>query len=59
MEKKPATDEFQDATDPSQMKMTKQRFVTDFFLITNFLMLKLWLTLIKQIGGGILIENQN
>ena len=59
MEKKPATDEFQDVTDPSQMKMTKQRFVTDFFLITNFLMLKLWLTLIKQIGGGILIENQN
>ena len=57
MEKKPATDEFQGVTDPSQMKMTKQRFVTDFFLITNFLMLKLWLTLIKQIGGGILIEN--
>ena len=24
------------ATDPSQMKMTKQAFLTDFFLITNF-----------------------
>ena len=23
-------------TDPSQMKMTKQAFLTDFFLITNF-----------------------
>ena len=39
--------------DPSQMKMTKQAFVT-FFLITNFYMLKLWLTLMKKFGGGIL-----
>ena len=45
------------ATDPSQMKMTKQAFLTDFFLITNFYVLKLWLTLIKKFGGGILIEN--
>ena len=28
-----------------------------FFLITNFYVLKLWLTLIKKFGGGILIEN--
>ena len=45
------------ATDPSQMKMTKQAFLTDFFLITNFYVLKLWLALIKTFGGGILIEN--
>ena len=37
--------------DPSQMKMTKQAFLTDFFLK------KLWRTLIKKFGGGILIEN--
>ena len=36
MEKKPATDEFQGVTDPSQMKMTKQRFVTDFFFNYKF-----------------------
>ena len=28
-----------------------------FFLITNFCVLKLWVTLIKNFGGGILIEN--
>ena len=27
-----------------------------FFFITNFYLLKLWLTLIKKFGGGILIE---
>ena len=37
------------------MKMTKQVFLTDFFLITNFHVLKLRLTLIKLSGGGILI----
>ena len=37
------------------MKMTKQVFLTDFFLITNFHVLKLQLTLIKLSGGGILI----
>ena len=43
--------------DPSQMKMTKQALLTRVFLITNFYVLKLWLTLIKKFGGGILIEN--
>ena len=27
------------------------------YLITNFYVLKLWLTLIKEFGGDILIEN--
>ena len=39
------------------MKMTKQAFLTDFFLITNVCVLKLWIALIKKLGGGILIEN--
>ena len=47
----------ENTTDPSQMKMTKQAFLTDYFLITNFYVLKLWLALIKTFGGGILIEN--
>ena len=38
--------------DPSQMKMTKQGFLTDFFLVTNFYVLKLWPTLIKKFGGA-------
>ena len=42
--------------DPSQLKMTKQAFMTDFFNY-KFLVLKFWLTLIKNFGGGILIEN--
>ena len=42
--------------DPSQMKMTRHAFLT-IFLITNFYVLKLWLTLIKKFVGGILIEN--
>ena len=33
------------------MKMTKQSFLTDFYV------LKLWLALIKKFGGDILIEN--
>ena len=37
---------------PSQMKMTKQGFLTDFFLVTNFYVLKLWPTLIKEFGGA-------
>ena len=39
------------------MKMTKRIF-DRFFLITNLYVLKLWRTLIKEFGGGILIENK-
>ena len=52
----PSPHEVRLALHPSEMKMTKQAFLTDF-LITNFFVLKLRRKLIKKFGGGILIEN--